>query len=165
VLEPAAKKDPKAKAAGQMGGQAGNMLKQQVTAFCLQYAKLPPEAGMLYKIAEPALQQKFRPEAKVLQAGYELGADGELNPDSDPKAYIDAIRQYAVWAEQEGWDEQQFTEHWIERTKKNAQAMNIAWNKQMDDALRAAAPNRWRDITKVREKAKAMMQSDSSPAF
>ena len=122
VLEPAAKKAPPLKPAG----QTGKMLTQRITAFCLQFAKLPPAAGMLYKFADPAAQRQYKPAAYVLEAGYKLGAAGQLNPDSDPKAYIDFIRQYAVWAQQEGWNEQQFTEHWIERTKKIAQAMNRA---------------------------------------
>jgi hypothetical protein len=154
VLEPGAKKPPQDKQ-DQPPGDIGKMLTQKITAFCLQFAKLPPEAGMLYKIADAAKQKQYQPVGKVLQAGYELGANGELNPDSDPKAYIDFIRQYAAWAFQEHWNEQQFTEQWIERTKKNAQAMKIAWSNQMENALRAAAPNRWRDITKVLNKAES----------
>ena len=160
VLEPAAIKDPEAKAAG----QAGKLLTQEITAFCLEFAKLPPEAGMLYKIANPEKQRQYRAAHYALEAGYEMGANGEFNPDMDAKAYIDFTRQNAAWAIQGNWDEQQFTQHWIERTQKNAQAMHIAWSKQMEDALRAAAPNRWRDIDKVVKKARSMMQKEELAA-
>jgi hypothetical protein len=144
--------------------QTGNMLTQQITAYCLQFAKLPPAAGMLYKIADPATQLQYKPLRYVLEAARKLGAGGQLHPDSDLTKYVDAIRQYAVWTKQEGWDQQQFTEHWVERTRKSAQAMNIPWTQQMEDTLRAAAPGRWRDISQVLQEAESMMRSESSPA-
>jgi hypothetical protein len=160
VLEPAAMKDPEVKAAS----ETGKLLRQEITAFCLEFAKLPPEVGMLYKIADAEKQRKYRPAHYALDAGYEMGLNGEFNPDMDAKAYIDFTRQNAAWAIQGDWDEQQFTQHWIERTQKNAQAMHIAWSKPMEDALRAAAPNRWRDIDKVVKKARSMMQKEELAA-
>jgi hypothetical protein len=129
-------------------GTAG-LLTQQVGAFCLQFAKLPPEAGMVYRIASPLMQNKFADLRLVLQAGRKLAEDGKLHPDSEPNAYADSIRQYAVWSQQEGWDQNQFADNFVERTKKNAELKNVQWTPQIEAALRAAVPGRWSDITQV----------------
>ncbi len=156
VLEPAAppQKAPK---------QAGNMLKQPVGAVCLEEAKLPPAQGMLYKIAEPAIQQQYKAVRYLQAALRKRAAEGKLNPDSAIEDYVLFLQQYITWVVLEGWNQQQFTEHWIERTKKSAQAMRMAWTPQMEDTLRAAAVRRWEDITRVREEAESMMRNESAP--
>jgi hypothetical protein len=129
-------------------GTAG-MLTQQLSGFCLQFAKLPPAAGMVYKIASPAMQQNFAPLKQILQAGRTLAEKGKLHPDSEPNAYADSIRQYAVWSKQEGWDQKKFGDEFIDRTKKNAEARNVKWTPVIEQALRGAIPGRWADITQV----------------
>jgi hypothetical protein len=129
-------------------GTAG-MLTQQLSGFCLQFAKLPPAAGMVYKIASPAMQQNFAPLKQILQAGRTLAEKGKLHPDSEPNAYADSIRQYAVWSKQEGWDQTKFGDEFIGRTKKNAEARNVKWTPVIEQALRGAIPGRWADITQV----------------
>jgi hypothetical protein len=152
VLEPM--KRGSAQQASARGG--GNTLKQQLTAYCLEFAKLPPETGMLFRLADPATQEKFKPLRSVLKAGRELAASGQLHPDSNPKAYVDSIRQYAVWTKLENWDQQKFTGMFVERTRKNAEALHVKWTPEMENALRAAAPGRWRDISQVLEQAQAL---------
>jgi hypothetical protein len=129
-------------------GTAG-MMTQQLSGFCLQFAKLPPAAGMVYKIASPAMQQNFAPLKQVLQAGRTLAEKGKLHPDSEPNAYADSIRQYAVWSKQEGWDQKKFGDEFVDRTKKNAEARNVKWTPVIEQALRNAVPGRWADITQV----------------
>lgn len=127
----------------------GGMLTQQLSGFCLQFAKLPPAVGMVYKIASPAMQQNFAPLKQVLAAGRALAEKGKLHPDSEPNAYADSIRQYAVWSKQEGWDQKKFGDEFVDRTKKNAEARNVKWTPVIEQALRSAVPGRWADITQV----------------
>lgn len=130
-----------------------NILSKQLTAYCLDMAKLPPEPGQLYRLAPAAVQQKYKPIRAVLQAGSQLAAAGKFHSDSDPAAYADFIRQHALWAQLENWTEQKFTQVFLERTMKNAEHLNVRWTKEMTDALQAAAPGRWRDITMVLDEA------------
>jgi hypothetical protein len=132
----------------------GSAVSQQLTAYCLDMAKLPPEPGQLYRLAPPAVQEKYKPVRAILEAGRKLAAAGQLHPDSAAAAYADFVRQHALWAELEHWSEQKFTEVFLERTKKNAEHMNVKWTKEMEDTLRAAAPGRWRDIAMVLDEAR-----------
>jgi len=140
-----------------------NTLAQQLTAYCLDMAKLPPEPGQLYRLAPPAVQQKYLPIKAVLEAGSKLAAAGQFHPDSEPKAYADFVRQQALWAELEKWTEQKFTEVFLERTKKNAEHMNVKWTKEMEKTLLAAAPGRWRDIAMVLDEAYKLGASRRAP--
>jgi hypothetical protein len=42
-----------------------------------------------------------------------------------------------------------FTEAFLGHTKKNVEAARQQWSKQAEDMIRAASPNRWRDIVKI----------------
>jgi hypothetical protein len=130
-----------------------NILSQQLTAYCLDMAKLPPEPGQLYRLAPRAVQQKYIPIKAILEVGRKLAAQGRFHPDSEANAYADFVRQHALWAELEHWTEQKFTEVFLERTKKNAEHLNVKWTNEMTEALRAAAPGRWRDIAMVLDEA------------
>lgn len=134
----------------------GKRITQQLTAYCVDRAKLPPQPGQLYRLAPPSVQAKYQGVSSVLRAGRELAARGTLHPDSDPKQYADAIQQYSLWARLENWDQQKFTEMFLEHTKKNAQAMGAQWTQQMDQAVRTLAPGRWQDISQVLEQAKKL---------
>jgi len=155
MLEPVRSSSAKPPAAQGVSG----LLTQQIGGFCMQFMKLPPELGMVYKIAGPALQQKYQPMRLVLQAGRALAEKGKLHPDSEPQAYADSIRQYSVWAKQEGWDEKKFADNFVERTRKNAEMKKVKWTPQIENALRSAVPGRWRDITQVLSLASAWEKS------
>jgi hypothetical protein len=127
-------------------------------AYCLEPGKPPPLAGMVYRIADQALQQRFRPLRYVLQAGRRLGAAGALHPDSSPNGYIDAIKQYAVWTKLENWDVKKFGDEFLSRTRKNVEALKRPWTSQMEAGVRAAIPNRWQDITQVITEGSALEQ-------
>jgi len=72
-------------------------------AYCVDCLKLPPEAGMLYRQAPQAVQDKPSPIRTEFKASRELAAAGKSPPDSDAAAYNDSIRLWALWSEIEGW--------------------------------------------------------------
>jgi hypothetical protein len=126
-----------------------NVLKRNVEAYCLQYALAPPTPGMLFQIAGPALQERFKPAGMIMNAARQLGVAGALNPDSNPKSYLESIKQYAIWTKFENWDVKKFGEVLLDKTKQAATAAKANWTGQMQSALLAAVPNRWRDIQTV----------------
>src|SRR5579864_3282565 len=131
----------------------------KLSAFCVDFAKEPPEQDGLFRVAAPEIQKKYKPVRAVIRAGRELAEAGNFHPDSEPKAYADSIRQYALWTKLEGWNQQQFTDHFVERTRKNAEAMQVKWTPQMESTLRNAAPGRWNDITQVLQRADEISQA------
>jgi len=135
------------------------VVSKPITIYCAEYSKAPPEPGMQYRIAPRSIQQQYASARPVLLAGRKLAAAGMLHPDSNPKAYVDSVRQYALWTKLEGWNQQQFTDHFVERTRKNAEALHVQWTPQMENALRNAAPGRWKDISRVLELAKIISRA------
>ncbi len=121
----------------------------KVQGYCLDYALDPPDAGMLFRIAPQASQERFRPAAQVLRAAAQLARSGGLNPDSSPEAYLESIKQYAIWSRIENWDLKKFTVSWITKTRQVAASMKTAWTAEMQSALESAAPGRWRDIQSI----------------
>jgi hypothetical protein len=132
---------------------------QPMSGFCLEFRKHPPAEGTLYRIAGDAAQQKFRPMRFVSRAGQQMEQKKVFHPDSDPKAYSEAILQYALWSKLEGWSQEQFTQHFVERTKENADALHVKWTKEMENALRAAAPGRWKDISEMLQEAQDLQKN------
>jgi len=132
---------------------AVHVLTQPLEAYCVDFAKLPPDAGTLYRIAPPSVQEKFRPIVPVLQAGRELTDAGRLTPDSEKSAYETSIQQYALWAAIQHWDQQQFGRAFVEKTKENAAAANVKWTRDTERVVTALIPGRWRDISMVMEEA------------
>jgi hypothetical protein len=142
--------------------RGANILKKPLVAYCVEYAKLPPEVGMLYRLAPQAVQDKFSGIRQVLQAGRELAAAGKFHPDSDADAYNDSIRQYALWTKIGNWDQQKFGEVFLEKTQENAVAAKVKWTKQMAQALNGLIPGRWRDISMVLDEAGRLSKAPSA---
>jgi hypothetical protein len=126
-----------------------NLVKQPLNGYCLEFSKHPPAQGTMYRIADDATQEKYRPLRFLSDAGAQLKQKKAFHPDSDPAAYTDAILQYALWSKLEGWSQEQFTQHFVERTKENADALHVKWSSEMENALRTAAPGRWKDISEM----------------
>ena len=124
-----------------------NTVRQEVGAFCMNFAKEPPRPGQAYRFAPPEVQQQFASLKKVLQAADRVS--GELHPDSEPGAYLNAIRQYSLWSKIENWDEAAFGKNFLERTKKNAQNAKVPWTAAMEATINRVVPGRWRDIQRV----------------
>jgi len=131
----------------------GKIVTQPLNGFCLEFGKHPPAEGTQYRLADETTQQKFEPMRFISRAGEQMQEKKLFHPDSDPKAYMDAIVQYALWSKLEGWNQEQFTQHFVERTKENADALRVKWTKDMENALRAAAPGRWTDISEMHREA------------
>jgi hypothetical protein len=126
---------------------------QGLNAYCLDFAKLPPAAGTLYRVADQTLQRRYAPLRNILQAGRELAAQGQLHPDSDPTAYLDAAKQWAVWSRIEKWNAPDFERHFVERTRLNILATRQPWTKELETRVRQLVPNRWHDIQLLLEAA------------
>jgi predicted nucleic acid-binding Zn-ribbon protein len=120
-----------------------------VAAYCVDFLKLPPQANTVFRLAPASIQKKYEAMSKVLRSAYRVQQAGLLRPDSNPAAYTDSIKQWAVWAVEQRFNESRFTEAFIGHTKKNVEAAGQQWPKQAEEMIRKAAPNRWRDIGKV----------------
>jgi hypothetical protein len=150
VLEPV--KPGSAKPVAEME-KGNNVLTKALVAYCVDYAKLAPEAGMLFRIAPQAVQDRYGSIRFVLQAGRELAAAGKFHPDSKPEAYMDSIRQYALWAKIENWDQEKFGEVFLEKTRENSTAAKVKWTKELERYVAGLVPGRWRDISMVLDEA------------
>jgi hypothetical protein len=142
VLEPLA---PAPRASAALAGTTT----QAIGAFCLDYAKLPPTPGMLYRIAGQSVQSQFKSYRNIIGAARQMAAKGLLHPDSDPRQYVDGIKQWALWTRLERWNTSQFENAFVERTRKNLQELKQPWNKDLEATIRKLAPGRWRDIQAV----------------
>lgn len=133
---------------------AGNLVrKHPILGYCLEFLKLPPKPGTLYRIADQAVQERFKPVARILNATRELARTGGLHPDTDIGAYLTSIKQYAIWTKLEGWNEPKFGQAFLAKTKQNVQALGRPWTKQVEETIKKAIPGRWRDITAVLQAA------------
>jgi hypothetical protein len=135
------------------------LVSHKLNAYCVDYAKDPPESEAIYRVAAPEIQEQYRPIRAVMRAGRELAAAGKFHPDSDATAYNIAIRQYAIWTKLENWNEEKFGEVFLEKTRKIAVDSKVGWDKEMDQALRALIPGRWRDISMVLAEARTLEAS------
>jgi hypothetical protein len=121
----------------------------ELSAYCLEFVKLPPGANQIFRLAPASVQQQYESMSKVLRSAYRVQQAGLLRPDSNPAAYTDSIKQWAVWAVEQRLNESRFTEAFLGHTKKNVEAAGQPWSKPAEDMIRKVSPNRWRDILKV----------------
>jgi hypothetical protein len=117
--------------------------------YCVEFERDPPAAGTVFRVAPPEVQQRFQPMRRILEAARALEERGALNPDSDPVDYYHAIRQWALWTRERGFDAARFTDAFVERTKKNFAEMRERWTREVVSVVRGLAPNRWQDIQRV----------------
>jgi hypothetical protein len=135
--------------------QAFNRLAQaapvniDLAAYCVEFLKLPPGANQIFKLAPAPIQKKYEAMSKVLRSAYRIQHAGLLQPDSNPAAYTDSIKQWAVWAVEQKFNQSRFTEAFIGHTKKNVEAAGQQWPKQAEEMIRKVSPGRWRDITRI----------------
>ncbi|MBI1874548.1 MAG: hypothetical protein HYS05_11800 [Acidobacteria bacterium] len=141
------------------------MQTESLNGYCLEFEKQVPVAGALYRIAEPAMQQQFQTARQVLGAGRFLARTGRLHPDSNPAAYHHAVKQWALWTHLAGWDETTFVEKFVARTHETARQLKQTWTRALEDRVREAAPNRWRDIRAVLDEAHERMWSTTLPGM
>jgi len=130
-----------------------NPITQKLDAYCLEMLRQPPSLGTIFRVASPELQQKFAPMRRVLQAGQRLQQAGLLKPDSDPKGYFSAIKQWALWTRERSFDEKSYGDAFVEHTKKNAKEAGVQWTGQIEDGIRGLVPGRWKAITQILQAA------------
>jgi hypothetical protein len=128
-----------------------------ITGFCLDFAKPPPPAGTLYRVAPPEVQAALRPLRHVASAAQKLFDGNLLHPDSTPASYLNFVKQWSIWTAREHWDLKTFGDAFIERTKKNFAELKRPWSPNVEQILRRAVPNRWRDIEAVLKEAGPML--------
>ena len=120
-----------------------------LAAYCVEFLKLPPSANQIFRLAPEGLQKKYEAMSKILRSAYRVQTAGLLRPDSNPAAYADSIKQWAVWAVEQKLNEKSFTEAFLGHTKKNVEAAGQQWSRPAEDMVRKVSPNRWRDIVRV----------------
>ena len=130
---------------------AGNRVPTSVpiNGFCLEFEKLPPAAGQVFRVAPAARQQQFVRYRRVMSAANRIRNSGQLHPDSSPGPYADSIKQWAIWAVERNLDQQRFADAFVTYTRKQVERAGRQWNGDAERQVRQAAPNRWRDISQV----------------
>lgn len=126
-----------------------NPLTDKLNAYCLEFLRRPPSAGMMFRVADGELQKQFAPMRKLLAATRRLSDAGLLNPDSDPAEYFNSTRQWAIWTKENNFDLSSFRDAFVDRVKGNFKEANRPWNRTVEQAVGGLVPNRWRDIEKV----------------
>lgn len=142
VLEPTTKMVAMPRAA------AGRVV-APLDGFCAEFAKEPPPAGTVYRVAPAKQQQRFKPMRQIVRKVNELAEAGKLHPDSAPAGYFNFVKQYALWTRLEGWNRDEFFRHFVERTRKNAAAVKQPWTATVEQQVKALLPGRWADIQAV----------------
>jgi hypothetical protein len=126
-------------------------------AYCLESGLELPALGTVFRVAPPEIQRQHQGARDVLNAGRRLLDAGGLHPDSDPTEYFHSIRQWAVWALEDGLDERSFGEAFIEKTRQNFEQGGQPWTDQIQNLVTGLVPNRWRDVSTIlREAGKAV---------
>jgi hypothetical protein len=125
----------------------------KANGYCLEFNLKPPEAGLMFRVSDAATQRQYAPTREILLASSRLRDAGTLQPDSAPADYFHAIRQWAVWTNQEKFTLDSYRQAFIARSKKNAEALGRKWNDQLEQGLAALAPHRWDEITKILKEA------------
>lgn len=120
-----------------------------LAAYCVEFLKAPPPPNTMFRLAPEAIQKKYEQMSKVLRSAYRVQHAGQLRPDSNPAAYADSIKQWAVWTVEQRLSEARFADAFVGHTRKNVEAAGQPWSRAAEDTIRKVSPNRWRDIVAV----------------
>lgn len=129
------------------GGSKGVV--QRLPAFCAEFAKDPPPAGTVYRVADARQQERLRPMRHLVRTAEQLAREGRLRFDSDPAEYLTFVKQWTIWTRAERWDLGKFGDQFLARTKKNFAELKRPWTRQIEEQVRALVPGRWGDIQAV----------------
>jgi hypothetical protein len=152
-LLPAAQRAMQQQIAQLAGKQA---LTATVSAYCLEFLREPPTAGMIFRIAAPDVQERFSPVRSVLRAAQRVELAGLLQSDGGNFAdYVHSIRQWAVWVKEQRFSMEGFKKAFVEHTRKNVEQAGHRWTPQVESAIERIVPHRWNQITLVLEEANA----------
>jgi hypothetical protein len=125
----------------------------KANAYCLEFKLKPPAQGNMFAVSTPDVQRQYTAAREILRASSRLQAAGRLAPDSDPRDYFHAIRQWSMWVDEQKFNLAAYRKAFIERSKKNAEALGRKWSKDLEDGLTALVPHRWDEITKILREA------------
>lgn len=157
ILEPIGREVQRRVAAEVKKVAANAKLTIKMDAYCLEFLKVPPPAGTLFRIAPREVQEQFAPMRRILHAARQLQHTGVLTPDTrDERGYFHAIRQWAIWTKERGFTLDAFRDAFVEHTKKNFEATGQTWTAELGEAIGLAAPHRWNDITRVLQAAERL---------
>lgn len=123
--------------------------------YCLERQKAAPVAGTVFRLAVPGVRARYAPLERVVESARRLRVQKALSPDTDPDDYYHSIVQWAIWADQERFDEKAFAAAFAAYTKKNVIAAGAKWTRDMDAAVAEIVPNRWRDISRIVQNGRA----------
>ena len=141
-----------------------SMASAKLSAYCLEFLRKPPTPGTVFRIASEELQARFKPLRDVLDAARKLEKLGLLKPDGNPVSYFHAIRQWAIWTKEQGFDLKTFGRAFVERTKQNFASLGQTWTREVENAVLARVPGRWADIVRVLEEVDAQARARRAPA-
>lgn len=136
---------------------SSNPVTAKLNGYCLDFLKLPPTAGTLFKLASPELQKRFAPIRNIMDASRRVQQLGQLRPDSNPEGYFHAIRQWSMWTVQQKFNERTFADAFVEHTRKVVTGNKQPWSKDTEATIRKAAPNRWQDIQRILSAAQVVV--------
>jgi len=122
---------------------------QVLNAYCLEFLRQPPAAGTVLRMAGARTTSRFEQAKRVLQAAKRLHDLSQFSPDLAPEDYLHSIRQWAVWTSQEGFDLRRFTDAFVSNARTSYASEGQRWSGEIERAVRALVPNRWKDIQAV----------------
>jgi hypothetical protein len=153
VVEPIKKGSDKEQRGGlqkAMATRGASVMTSKANAYCLEFKLNPPDQGSMFHVVDAATQRKYSAARDILHASRQLQASNQLQPDSEPQDYYHAIRQWAIWVEEQHFTTRaQYAQAFVERTKKNVVAVKQQWTKEMEDTLNQLAPHRWDEIVMI----------------
>ena len=122
---------------------------QVINAYCLEFLRQPPAAGMVLRMAGRPVQERFARHSRLLDAAGRLRDLGRLTPDGDLESYFHAIRQWAIWTVEERLDARRFVDAFVKTARRNYETAGDRWTGALERAVRALVPNRWKDVQAV----------------
>lgn len=123
-----------------------NQVTVNIEAFCLDFHKPPPTAGMVMGLADYSVQAQMGPIHQMVRAVRRLHKRGALGADSSAKSRAQTMLQWAIWTREQQFDEAGFSRAFVEHAKKNIAAAGRKWTRDLEQAVTALTPQRWADI-------------------
>jgi hypothetical protein len=127
---------------------AAKRLTVTALGYCLEFAKLAPPAGMVFRVASLPVQQKFAAARPVMQASQTLLDAGQLTGGTGG-SYLHQVRQWAIWTLEQRFDEAGFVRAFLEHARKNLESSGRRLTRELEAAVRQALPARWQDVQQV----------------
>lgn len=135
-----------------------NQVTVNVEAYCLNFRKPPPAAGMVMRLAGASQQAQVAPLARIGEAARRLFQRGALNRESDPRRYVQNLLQWVIWTREQRFDEPGFRRAFVEHAQKNIAGAGRKWTRELEQAITALTPQRWADIQAILREAETIQR-------